>query len=84
MMFSKPLMLSAFVILIGSSASFAQTPPTKPAAEQSTPAAKATAADTDKKAVAKACSDQATAKGLHGKARKAFRSECKKNGGKAA
>jgi hypothetical protein len=83
MTFSKPLILSAFVVLIGSSASLAQTPPTKPAAEQSTPTTKA-AADTDKKAVSKACSDQATAKGLHGKARKAFRSECKRNGGKAA
>jgi hypothetical protein len=37
----------------------------------------------DKKAVSKACSDQANAKGLHGAARKKFRSECKKAGGKA-
>jgi hypothetical protein len=36
------------------------------------------------KAVSKACSDQATAKGLHGKERKIFRSACKRNGGKAA
>ncbi|MGA7788615.1 MAG: PsiF family protein, partial [Xanthobacteraceae bacterium] len=28
--------------------------------------------------------DQANAKGLHGNARKKFRSECKKNGGKAS
>ncbi|HTP92492.1 MAG TPA: PsiF family protein, partial [Xanthobacteraceae bacterium] len=28
-------------------------------------------------------SDQANAKGLHGKARKKFRSECKAQGGKA-
>ncbi|MBB6487478.1 PsiF family protein [Rhizobium lusitanum] len=33
--------------------------------------------------VSKACSAQADAKGLHGKARAKFRSECKKNGGKA-
>jgi hypothetical protein len=40
--------------------------------------------DADKKAISKACSDQANAKGLHGKDRKKFRSECKKNGGKAS
>jgi hypothetical protein len=34
-------------------------------------------------AVSKACSTQADAKGLHGKARAKFRSDCKKNGGKA-
>lgn len=37
----------------------------------------------DKKAISKSCSDQANAKGLHGKARKKFRSECKHAGGKA-
>lgn len=35
-----------------------------------------------KKAISKSCSDQASAKGLHGTARKKFRSECKKAGGK--
>ena len=35
----------------------------------------------DKQTISKACSDQANAKGLHGKARKKFRSECKKRGG---
>ena len=37
----------------------------------------------DKKAISKSCTEQANAKGLHGKARKKFRSECKHNGGKA-
>jgi hypothetical protein len=37
----------------------------------------------EKKAIAKSCSDQANAKGLHGKARKKFRSACKHAGGKA-
>ena len=37
----------------------------------------------DKEAISKACSDQADAKGLHGKARKKFRYECKHAGGKA-
>ncbi len=35
-----------------------------------------------KKELSKSCTDQANAKGLHGKARKKFRSECKKSGGK--
>jgi len=78
MRLSKTLMMSAFVILLGSSTTIAQpTPATKPAA--ATPAAEA-----DKKAVSKACSDQANAKGLHGKKRKTFRYACKKSGGKAA
>ncbi len=71
MRFSRSLMLSAFVVLIGSGAAFAQAAPAKPT-------------DAEKKAISKTCSDQATAKGLHGKERKAFRSECKKNGGKPA
>lgn len=36
-----------------------------------------------KKAISQSCTDQANAKGLHGKARKKFRSECKKAGGKS-
>ena len=84
MRFSKTLMMSAFVILIGSSVTIAQPAPTaKPAAAQPAPAAKPTT-DANKKAVSKACSDQATAKGLHGKERETFRSACKRNGGKAA
>lgn len=43
------------------------------------PAAKATP---ERTAVSKECSTLANAKGLHGKSRKKFRSECKKNGGK--
>jgi hypothetical protein len=59
-------------LVIGAGTAFAQT---------STPAP---AAGMDKKAISKSCSDQANAKGLHGKERKKFRSECKHNGGKAA
>jgi psiF repeat-containing protein len=82
MRISKTLMMSAFAILIGSSAAISQSTPA-PNAGRSAPTAKA-ATDTDKKAISKACSDQATAKGLHGKERKAFRSACKRKGGKAA
>jgi psiF repeat len=69
-------------LVIGTSAAFAQNPPPAPATSATAPAAASAA--TDKKAISKACSDQANAKGLHGKARKKFRSECKHNGGKAS
>jgi hypothetical protein len=50
-------------------------------AQTPSPSAAAPAASSaDKQAISKACSDQANAKGLHGKARKKFRSECKKRG----
>jgi hypothetical protein len=50
-----------------------------PALAQTSPAP--SSAD-EKKAISKSCSDQANANGLHGKARKRFRSECKHAGGK--
>jgi hypothetical protein len=56
-------------------------------AETSTPAPMSSDQKTSsdqKKAISKSCTDQANAKGLHGKARKKFRSECKQNGGKPA
>jgi len=59
--------------MIGMGAALAQAPaaaPSKMTPEQ-------------KQAISKSCSDQATAKGLHGKERKKFRSECKHNAGKA-
>jgi hypothetical protein len=51
-------------------------------AEDAAPAA-SKMSTADKKAISKACSEQADAKGLHGKERKKFRSECKHHGGKA-
>jgi psiF repeat len=82
----RGLALSMVVLLLGASAVLAQAPAPatdpKPAAAAATPAAGGD--KTDKKAISKACSDQATAKGLHGKERKAFRAACKKNGGKPA
>ena len=35
----------------------------------------------NKRAISLSCSQQADAQGLHGKARKAFRSQCKRSGG---
>jgi hypothetical protein len=67
---------------LGSGAALAQNPPPPASAA---PAASPPSSDTgaaDKKAIAKSCTDQANAKGLHGKARKKFRSKCRKNGGK--
>ena len=62
-------------LMIGVGAALAQAPnPTAPTAKMS---------PDDKKAISKSCSDQANAKGLHGKERKKFRSACKHNGGKA-
>jgi len=47
--------------------------------DKSTTSDKSSSTDmTAKKAKAKECSDKADAKGLHGEARKKFRSECKK------
>ena len=68
--------VSALLALtIGVGAAFAQAPaPATAPAKMSTD---------DKKAISKSCSDQANAKGLHGKERKKFRSECKHNAGKA-
>jgi hypothetical protein len=65
-------------LAIGMGTAWAQNPP----AAGGAPAA-SKMGGADKKAISKACSDQANAKGLHGKARKKFRSECKHNGGKA-
>lgn len=77
------IVIGALVSLtIGVGAAFAQAPApsTAPAAQ---PAAAAKLTADQKKAISKSCSDQATAKGLHGKARKKFRAQCKKNGGTA-
>jgi|ERR1700761_8154781 hypothetical protein len=53
-----------------------------PAAGKMAPASTAPAMSaSEKAAISKSCTDQANAKGLHGKARKKFRSACKKAGG---
>ena len=65
----------ASVFLI--SAAFAQTP--APAAKEAAPAAKTeTKAPMVHSADSLECSKEADAKGLHGKERKKFRSDCKK------
>lgn len=54
------------------------------AAPSSKPATASKSTSTEKQAVSKTCSDQADAKGLHGKERKKFRNDCKRKGGKAS
>ena len=67
------LMLSAALlsVAIGMGTAWAQTSAPSPMSQD------------QKKAISKSCSDQATAKGLHGEARRKFRSQCKKAGGKS-
>ncbi len=83
---------AAFVALFSVSAmaqtgTTPSTTTTTPSATTSTPSTtntmKPKATKPAQTAVSKACSAQADAKGLHGKARAKFRSDCKKNGGKA-
>ena len=45
-------------------------------------AAQTSAAAAEKKPISLSCSRQADAKGLHGKKRKAFREQCKRDGGR--
>lgn len=69
----------------GAYAQTATTPaPAEPAAKTA-PAkpAKTAKAKSERTAASLECSTQADAKGLHGKERKKFRSECKKNATKA-
>ena len=68
----KTMVAVVVTALLTSSVAFAQS--TTPAAST---APAATAPASDKAAKSKACSAQADTQGLHGKARKAFRSKCK-------
>jgi psiF repeat len=70
-------MLLSFAI--GAGTALAQAPAPAPTGQ---PASSPQISPDQKKAISKSCTDQANAKGLHGKARKKFRSECKKAGGK--
>ena len=98
MRFVRTFTAAAIVALISANAMAQTATPstttTTPATTTTTmaPAAttKSTATTTKQKAakpvqseVSKACSAQADAKGLHGKERSKFRSQCKKNGGKS-
>lgn len=90
-MFTTAAFAALFSVSAMAQTATPSTTTTTPSATTSTPAMKSTTSTTKPKAmkpaqtaVSKACSTQADAKGLHGKARAKFRSDCKKNGGKAA
>ena len=55
---------------------------TRAQSPSSAPSGPAAMSHAQKEAISKSCSDQANTKGLHGKARKKFRSECKKARGR--
>ena len=62
----KTFICTAFLTLsLGLGSAFAQSPATPPGTQAKS--------DAGKQAISKACSDQANAKGLHGKERKTFR-----------
>lgn len=66
--------LAAFLL---SGAALAQTPPAAPAPATTAAPAAAAPMSMDKQAKSKMCSAEADKQGLHGKARKTFRSKCK-------
>ena len=65
------LSVALLSVAIGTGTAWAQTSAPSPMSQD------------QRKAISKSCSDQANAKGLHGEARRKFRSECKKAGGKS-
>jgi psiF repeat len=80
MTLSARIAAAALASLLLSGSAFAQST-TTPAAKTEAPAADKAAPSTDKKARSAAsleCSKEADEKGLHGKERKKFRSECRK------
>jgi len=84
---SSVVAAALLVFALGAGVAWAEDQPaaggSPPAATSQPPATTAPAMSaSEKAAIAKSCTDQANAKGLHGKARKKFRSACKKAGGK--
>jgi hypothetical protein len=71
---SSRIAVTAIASLLLAGSAFAQTP-----APAAAPAAKTAPAAKERSAASLECSKQADAKGLHGKERKKFRSECKKD-----
>jgi hypothetical protein len=73
---SSRALATAFASMLLMGSAFAQTPATP--APTATPAPAATKTEKPHSAASLECSKEADAKGLHGKERKKFRSECKK------
>lgn len=92
MIISSRAIATIFVSVLLAGGAYAQTPAATPApaaktAPKMAPAEKMAPADKKaekpRTAASLECSKEADAKGLHGKERKKFRSECKKTGAKA-
>ncbi len=75
-MISSRVAATVFASLLLAGSAFAQTPAPAPAAAPAAAAAKAATAKPHTAASVE-CSTEADAKGLHGKERKKFRSQCK-------
>jgi hypothetical protein len=75
----------ASLMLAGSAVAQTTAPatPTTPSTKMAPAKAAAPKEKPERTAASLECSKQADAKGLHGKERKKFRSECKNTGGKA-
>ena len=78
MTFASRVAVLAVASLFLTGSAFAQTPAPAAPDAKAAPMAKTTKAKPEQTAESKECSTQADAKGLHGKERKKFRSECKK------
>lgn len=72
----------ASLLLMGAASAQTTAPAAKTDAPKAAPAAKAEKAPVVHSAASLECSKEADAKGLHGKERKKFRSECKANAAK--
>ncbi len=77
---SKYLTLICVVGALAAGPALAQTAAPAPAAPAAAPAAKAATPKKERSAISVKCSQDADAKGLHGKARHKFRSDCMKAG----
>jgi hypothetical protein len=78
----RKVLIATIISAFCASGVLAQTTPpatTPPAAAKTTPKAKAAATAKPRSAESIECSKQADAKGLHGKERKTFRANCKKD-----
>lgn len=80
--FSSRALAIAFASVLLTGSAFAQTPAPVPATTPAAPAATAKKAEKPHSAASIECSKEADAKGLHGKDRKKFRSQCKHDAGK--
>ena len=76
----KIVIVSMLVAPLWAGAALAQaTAPSAPSAQTAVAPAKAAKTTAPRSAISLECSKQADAKGLHGKPRKTFRSQCKKD-----